>query len=234
MLNFIFPSICISCKQPVTTQGICNDCQSGIKFLNKNQSCFICGVPFAFMNLGKDVEHLCARCLKGEFYFAKARGVAYFDGLLRDLLHGFKYRRKLHIGKILSDIFTANIPSDLNSFNLIVPVPIYLKKLREREFNQTAILSKNISETVKCEYDPFTLYKIKETPPQITFEKLHERKRNVRNFFSVRDAKKIKRRSILLVDDVYTTGSTVNECSRVLLNAGAASVQVLTLMRANK
>lgn len=177
---------------------------------------------------------MCARCLNDEFYFTRARSVAYFDGLLRDLLHSFKYRKKLHLGKLLSHIFIENVPSYLNFFNLILPVPVHLNKLKEREYNQSAILGEKLSCVAQCEYDPFILYKVKDTPPQILFESLSDRKRNVRNFFSVKDVKKIKNMSILLVDDVYTTGSTVNECSRVLLKAGAASVQVLTLMRANK
>ena len=101
-------------------------------------------------------------------------------------------------------------------------------------FPNLCVSCEKLSCVAQCEYDPFILYKVKDTPPQILFESLSDRKRNVRNFFSVKDVKKIKNMSILLVDDVYTTGSTVNECSRVLLKAGAASVQVLTLMRANK
>lgn len=205
--------------------------------MDKHQVCSICGVPFgcyAIETLWAGSEHLCARCLNDEFCFEKARAVASFDGLLRDLLHGFKYRGKIGLGTVLSKIFTSHIPDDLDFFNLILPVPIYISKLREREYNQSAILGCELSKALGCEYDPFTLKKIKDTPPQISLETTGDRKRNVRNFFYVSDVKKIRNKSVLLVDDVFTTGSTVNECSRVLLKAGATSVQVLTLMRADK
>ena len=234
MLDFVFPNLCVSCKKHVVGRGICGDCCSGIDFLDKQKFCSVCGIPFAFENDGRDKEHLCARCLRDSFCFTKARFIAYYDGLLKELLHLFKYRRKLYIGEILSDILAAKVPSDFNFFDLILPVPVHLNKLREREYNQSAILGKKLFVNAKHKYDPFTLYKTKDTPPQISFKSLNDRKRNVRNSFSVRSTKEIKNKSVLLIDDVFTTGSTADECSKVLLKAGAASVQVLTLMRANK
>ena len=152
---------------------------------------------------------------------------------MKELLSGFKYRGKLHLGKVLSELFTTALPGDLSYFDLVMPVPIHKNKLREREYNQSAVFGKRLSKITNCEYDPFTLRNTKDTPPQILYENLVERKRNVKGFFYVSNINDVIDKSVLLVDDVFTTGSTVNECSKVLLNAGAASVQVLTLLRAN-
>ncbi len=232
MLRFVFPNVCVSCQKHVVNIGICDDCYSSISFLEEKSGCSVCGIPFN--ECSENSCHLSARCLNHSLYFTRARFVAHYDGLIRELLHLFKYRGKLYIGKLLSDIFVMNVPRGLGFFDLILPVPVHLNRLRKREYNQSAILGKNFSVSSGCVYDPFALCKVRDTLPQVSFKSLKERKKNVKDAFSVRDAARIKGTSVLLIDDVFTTGSTVNECSKVLLEAGAASVQVLTLTTASR
>jgi competence protein ComFC len=114
---------------------------------------------------------------------------------------------------------------------LLVPVPLHMKRLRERGFNQALLLVKELSKRTGIPYAERALKKIKDTPFQITLKK-RERRKNLRRAFQVKDPEAIKGKAVMLVDDVYTTGTTVNECSRALRRAGAEGVVVLTVARA--
>jgi competence protein ComFC len=113
----------------------------------------------------------------------------------------------------------------------MVPVPLHIRRLRERGFNQALLLVKELSKRAGIPYQERVLRKIKDTPVQSTLKK-RERSKNLKGAFQVQDQESIKGKAVVLVDDVYTTGATVNECSRALLAAGAKQVAVLTVARA--
>jgi competence protein ComFC len=115
--------------------------------------------------------------------------------------------------------------------DVMVPVPLHIRRLRERGFNQALLLVKELSKRAGIPYQERVLRKIKDTPVQITLKK-RERSKNLKGAFQVQDQEAIKGKTVVLVDDVYTTGATVNECSRALLAAGAKQVAVLTVARA--
>lgn len=112
----------------------------------------------------------------------------------------------------------------------IIPVPLHPKRLRWRGFNQSLLLARQVGRMYGLPVDPFVLYRHKETPPQTRLTE-EERRRNVRRAFSIKGQSSLTGQSLLLVDDVYTSGATVNECSRALKQAGAKEVYVLTLAR---
>jgi ComF family protein len=114
--------------------------------------------------------------------------------------------------------------------DLIVPVPLHPKRLRWRGFNQSLLLARQVSRLYGVSVDPFVLYRARETAPQTLLAE-DERRKNVRGAFAVFPEKSLKKQKVLLVDDVYTSGATVNECSRALVQGGAAEVTVLTLAR---
>jgi ComF family protein len=182
--------------------------------------------------VGSIPDHLCGRCLLGEFYFERARSCAFYDGLLRDILHRFKYERKLSLGGILSSILIESFPKDLDIPDLVIPVPLYIDRLRYRGYNQSVILGVNLAKHLRVSFDPFVLKRIRDTKPQFEITGEDEKRKNVKGAFSIENFEKIRGKTILLIDDVLTTGSTINECTRVLLQAGASWVQVVTLMRA--
>ena len=122
---------------------------------------------------------------------------------------------------------------DSRSFDLLIPVPLHLKRLRERGFNQALLLVKELSRRTRIPYSKRLLQKRIPTTPQVNLSG-GEREKRVRGSFHVQRDEEIKGKSILLVDDVYTTGATVNECSKVLLMAEAERVDVLTLAHAIK
>ena len=234
ILDLIFPKICSSCSSPVRGNLICDVCLSNVRLIGGRKICSKCGHPFELADSIEDIrydEHLCGRCLTGTYYFYRARSVAFYEGWLREILHRFKYRGKLGLGRVLSRILAEHYPTDLDDIDLIVTVPLHIGKLRTREFNQSIVMVKGLVERIKVPFDAFALRKIKGTRAQYEMGNETERRRNVRGAFVVNDARKVSGKSILLLDDVFTTGSTLNECTRVLLKSGVVKVQVLTLMR---
>ncbi len=164
-----------------------------------------------------------------------ARAVGYYDGPLREAIHRWKYEEKGYLtaffGEKMAEGFRRHWDSP--SFDLLIPIPLHLKRLRERGFNQALLLVKELSQRTRIPYSKGLLRKRVSTPPQIRLSG-RERERGVRGSFCIQREEEIEGKTILLVDDVYTTGATVNECSRVLLNAGAERVDVLTLAHAIK
>ena len=114
--------------------------------------------------------------------------------------------------------------------DLIVPVPLHPKRLRWRGFNQSLLLARQVHRLYELPLDPFVLYRDRETAPQTELTE-DERRKNVRGAFAIHPGKSLKEKCVLLVDDVYTSGATVNECSRALVRGGAKAVYVLTLAR---
>jgi ComF family protein len=234
ILDLIFPKICSSCNSPSRENIICDVCLSNIRLISGRKICSRCGLPFGLDNSIKDIsydEHLCGKCLTGRYYFCRARSVAFYEGWLREILHKFKYHGKLSLGRVLSRILVEHYPKDLDYTDLIVTVPLHISKLRTREFNQSVVMAKDLAKGIKVPFNPFVLKKVKDTKPQYEMGNESERRSNVRGAFVVEDTSGVSRKSILLLDDVFTTGSTLNECTRVLLKSSVKKVQVLTLMR---
>jgi ComF family protein len=144
----------------------------------------------------------------------------------------FKYGRKISLGKPLGRLMAQGCRQFLSEWHvdLIVPVPLHPRRLRWRGFNQSLLLAKQVSRQYEVPVDPFVLQRKRETAPQTQLAE-DERRKNVRGAFATDPAKSLKGKSVLLVDDVYTSGATVNECSRVLLHDRAKEVYVLTLAR---
>jgi len=243
MLDILFPKVCPSCGEvPLGREKICRICLEEIRFINYWEFCAKCGVPFGYYNpqeQGDDfdidaqkADNLCGKCVKGTYSFDKARSIAIYEGGIRDMIISFKYEGKIGYAEALLEIITTNFPDDLGEFNCVIPVPLHLDKLRLREYNQSVILAGGIAKHLRVRCDLFGLRKTRDTIPQIEIRDERERRRNVRGAFSAADGGRFKDQSVLLVDDVFTTGSTSDECSKMLLKSEAYKVQVLTLTRA--
>jgi len=232
-LQFLLPPQCHCCEKFLEEgqQGICPDCLSKIRWIEP-PLCTLCGVPF----LSREIEnHPCGACLTRGKYFTMARAVGYYEGPLREAIHRWKYEEKsyltLFFGEKLAEGFCRYW--DPQSFDLIIPVPLHSKRLRERGFNQALLLVKELSRRTQIPYSKRLLQKRILTPPQVNLSG-GEREKGVRGSFHIQRDEEIEGKSILLVDDVYTTGATVNECSKVLLKAGVERVDVLTIAHAIK
>lgn len=235
LLDLIFPKICSFCNSPSREDIICGVCLSNIRMIGGRKICARCGLPFGLDYSIEDIryeKHLCGKCLTGGYYFKRARSVAFYEGRLREILHGFKYHGKLFLGGVLSRILADHYPSDLDEIDLVVAVPLHISKLRSREFNQCVVMAKDLAKRIRVPFDSMALKRVIDTKPQYELGNESERRRNVRGAFVVKDVSRVSGKSILLLDDVFTTGSTMNECARALLKSGVIKVQALTLMRA--
>jgi len=178
---------------------------------------------------------MCRRALP-----AYSRAIAYgaFESALRETVHLLKYDRVLpaadFLGAKLSTTFSQLPPLDGESW-LVVPVPLHTRKLRQRGFNQSDLIARATLKRhpVAAKLNTKCLIRQRETVPQAGLTR-HQRRQNIRGAFAVSDAEAVRGRDILLIDDVFTTGTTISECARVLRRAGAATVYAATVARALK
>jgi ComF family protein len=237
LVDWLFPPRCRACGswiQGRDSDYFCATCLPSIEVIG-HPLCSICGRPFPGA-AGED--HPCGPCVKRAPHFAGARAWACYPREeaepqpLRRVIQKLKYGGKVSLGKPLGRLMAHGCGEFLGACaaELIVPVPLHPKRLRWRGFNQSVLLARQVSHAYGTPMDPFLLVRRRETPPQTQLSE-QERRRNVRGAFAVEAGKPVKNRTVLLVDDVYTSGATVNECSRALRRAGAKEVYVLTLAR---
>jgi ComF family protein len=164
-----------------------------------------------------------------------ARALGHYEGPLQEAIHRWKYEGKIGLSPIFGKWMAERLSYywDPQCFDLILPVPLHQQRLRERGFNQALLLVRELSRRTSIPYRMKVIQKKRPTLPQVQLSRA-EREKGVRKSFHVLSGEELEGKTILLVDDVYTTGATVNECSRVLLAAGAARIDVFTLSHAVK
>jgi ComF family protein len=166
-------------------------------------------------------------------YFTIARALGAYEGSLQEAIHHWKYEGKMNLTLFFAEWMTEGVKRYWESdfFDLLIPVPLHPQRLRERGFNQALLLVKELSWRTGIPYRKTLLQKKKPTVPQVKLSGA-EREKGLKGAFHVIGKEELVGKSILLVDDVYTTGATVNECSKVLSRGGAKRVDVLTLAHA--
>jgi ComF family protein len=171
-------------------------------------------------------------CLTERRYFRKARAFGVYEGTLMEAIHRLKYGGKTALSGPLGALAKEAFYQfwEVGTIDLLLPVPLHIKRLRERGFNQAHLINKKWASVEGIPFDGFTLSRSRWTEPQTSLSRA-ERRKNVKGAFSLRRPDRVKGKRILLVDDVFTTGATANECARVLLKAGGRWVDVLTLAR---
>lgn len=230
MLDFIFPPLCHICRSFIPDASelhICRACRENMPLV-VSPLCTVCGIPFA----GAGDDHICGRCLTNPPHFDYARAHLLHEGSARHLIHAFKYRYKTHLRRPLTLLALEGVAGFIaeQKPDLIVPVPLHRLRLRRRGFNQAVLLGKFFSARLSLPMRTKGLLRIRQTEPQIELSG-EERRSNVKGAFAVSDPVCVNGRRILLLDDVMTTGSTVNECAKELKKAGALSVIVITIAR---
>lgn len=218
-LDLLFPPHCGGCDGPGSRW--CKKCQKSVKILPASV-CECCGRSKKFFNI-------CSDCERIEPSFKALRSWAYYQGPLRKAIHKLKYNGDITLGEILARPM-IEIVEKLNwSLDLIVPVPMDKKRLSMRGYNHAVLLARPISYALGCNFSTNSLHKIRHTTTQVGLS-VSERMSNISGAFSA-DHDRVLNKIILIVDDVVTTGATMEACSKALHKAGAADVFGVTLAR---
>jgi len=220
----------------VMTAHLCSSCVR--QFVATETPCCVhCGIMFA-SRVGRD--HVCGECIESKHVFGIARSVGVYDQALMAVIHRFKYRGRVNLARPLSLLllhtycrFWHESPMDM-----VIPVPLYRHRFRRRGFNQAYLVLRPWKDPTWQQALPRPLVvkakileRNRQTAPQTGLGR-QDRKQNVRHAFRMKNDDTVKGKKILLVDDVFTTGATVNECARIVMQAGAERVDVLTIARA--
>jgi len=238
-----FPSDCRICGSPlieVSRLPVCRTCQTAIRPL-EGEYCAICGEVLHFGGSIERGEVRCLLCQRAEPPFERAVAYGSYDGGLRDLIHLLKFENVRPAAPVLGDLLASTIGQLESSMPVgkiaVLPVPLFKRKQAQRGFNQAETIARaalrQVQRPERFELQTGVLLRVRETGSQIGLTR-HQRRENLRGAFVVNDPTRILKRDILLIDDVFTTGTTASECARVLLRAGAARVWVATVARTLK
>jgi ComF family protein len=225
-LDFALPPRCAGCGTIVAdVHSFCPDCWKQIEFLG-HSGCATCGIPLA----ATDTD-TCAACLAKPPRISRTRAAVAYDELSRSLAIRLKYGRKVAIARTMARYMAPLVASEGNP--ILVPVPLHRTRLWRRGFNQSALVARELSRRLGIRTDPLLLRRIRRTPPLKGMSSLQRRK-TVAGAFRVRDKSTVAGRTVVLVDDVLTTGSTAEACARTLRRAGAARVELVSWARVVK
>jgi len=223
-----FPSSCLGCQRRLPWRRLplfCDDCRSEIAVISSPR-CQCCGMTFA---AGGD--HLCGSCLRQSFAFDLARAALAYQPPVTGLISALKFQGQLTgLSSLAALARSSSGFRELSVPELILPVPLHPRRLRERGFNQALLLARACFPELRELIHPGVLQRHRPTMPQTALSGTL-RRRNLVGAFSLIQPHTVNNRKILLVDDVFTTGSTVQECARILRGGGAVGVEVFTLAR---
>jgi competence protein ComFC len=218
-IDLVYPPFCAGCGAKGARW--CSHCQQSVRLVMP-PVCDCCGRE-------QDTPGLCPWCQHSKPHFASIRSWGYFEGPLREAIHALKYRRDLGLGEVLSGSLIQMLAESIWPLDLIVPVPLGVARLKERGYNQSGLIARPLASETGLRYSPRALARVRETRTQVGLS-LDRRKENVRGAFQAR-SNLVAGKNVLLVDDVMTTGSTLEACAVALLQAGAMKVYGLTLAR---
>ncbi len=232
LFDIFFPPVCPLCEEDLMDGILCGACRG--KLLSKKIKgpfCAVCGIPFiAYGDVPESHSgRVCGRCITEKTPFKEARSAFAYEGAVLEAVHRFKYGGAVtlagYLGRLAADGAEFSARPDV-----VVPVPLHRKRLRKRGFNQSLLLAREVAKKFSIHVDYRNLKRVRETEPQVNL-RVRERESNIKGAFEVKDGSAFMGKTVLLVDDVLTTGSTVRECAKTLGRA-EADVLVLTLARA--
>lgn len=228
----VFPSYCRLCREPLDEPGervVCRACLAGL-CPRGGPKCPVCG---RFLE-GAGDDHICARCGADAPPFSIHRSCGAYGGILKDVILLFKYKKFAPLSRPLAEYAAACLTAEAGLWegaDLLIPVPLHPSRRRERGFNQSRLLARDLSRLRGVRAIDGCLVKRRNVPPQAGL-RADEREKNVRGAYAVMRGRRLAGKTVVLVDDVYTTGATIGECSRVLAEAGAREVRAITLAQA--
>jgi ComF family protein len=230
-LQLLYPGTCLLCGTPLAPEGehFCDSCRTGLT-ADPHSTCSRCaGSVGPFTDTGRG----CPRCRKERYFFHRVLRLGHYDGLLREAILRLKHEAGAGLAEVLGELWAAHAEARLRDVraDALVPVPLHWWRRWRRGYNQSEALANALADRLGLPCQPRWLRRIRPTPQQ-TRQTPHDRRRNVRGAFRAGLSAVLQGRTILLVDDVLTTGSTASEAARALRKAGAARVVVAVLARA--
>ncbi len=228
-LDLFFPHRCVGCAQLMEDTEVlfCLHCREGTYPIS-SPICPVCGDP---LGVASPRDSWCGDCLKSRPPFRLSRSLFLYGGGVRDAVHRLKYRKGENVAPALAAAMKKFLlKGGMGSFDVIVPIPLHPRRLRERRFNPSQLLARGISKGLGIPCESHFLQRIRATLPQVELPR-RQRLQNVKGAFKVVKKGSFSRKRILLIDDVWTTGATSEACARALRQGGATSVDVLTFAR---
>lgn len=219
-LEWLYPPECCNCNRRGFV--LCQDCYTEINQL-QGDLCFQCGKPI------KNNKKLCQDCTAKPPPYTQMRSWANYDGPIKKVVGSLKYRRNLALGPILANPLAEIVQKSGWKIDLIVPIPLSRRRKKERGYNQAAVISRNLARYLNIKHAPNVVKRIKETETQISLD-VNKRFTNLMDAFYAIPAT-LNKRNILLIDDVITTGATMQNCAIALQRAGAENVYCLSVAR---
>ena len=206
----LFPPVCGICGK-LDKNSLCNKCKIG---LQKNALCKIENY--------KDTSS----------YFDEHIYLFQYTGEIRDTILKYKFNEKSYIYRTFLEFIKNNeeMCSQIKKYDIIIPVPVSKKRFKQRGYNQSALIAKNLAKTLNIDYKENVLIKIKDNKPQSEMGQ-DKRKSNVKDVYKIKNKEKIYQKKVLILDDIFTTGNTVNECAKVLIENSANNVGILTIAK---
>lgn len=229
LLDMIYPPRCAACGEEVASaHTLCYACFSSVRML-AGPECACCGEPFEYA-LAKDA--LCGECLQELPSYDQARSVMVYDEASSRMITSFKYSDRTHLSVLLSRLLSARAKELSSAADLIMPVPLHWRRFLSRRYNQSYLLARELARSAEKPLMHRLLRRTKYTLQQTGLSRA-ERRKNVQSAFRVAKKKypQVKDKTVLLVDDVLTTGATVEACAKALKKAGAQKVMVVTVAR---
>ena len=206
--------------------SFCHECWKQVEFLGDG-GCRTCGLPLQSTEMDE-----CGVCLASEPRIARTRAAVAYDDVSRGLAIRLKYGRKVAVARTMAR-YMAPLIGPAESERLLVPVPLHRLRLWNRGFNQSALVARELSRRLRIETDPFALRRTRRTPP-LKGMSLRQRQKAVAGAFRVDNPARVKGKTVILVDDVLTTGSTAEACARTLKRAGAVRIELISWARVVK
>jgi ComF family protein len=227
-LDIALPTLCVSCREPVAGEGLCAECWAKLSFIEKPY-CERLGIPFVY-DPGPGI--LSMQAIADPPAYSRARAAVRYDDVARTMVHALKYQDRTDLAPAMGRWMTRAGGELLQDADALVPVPLHWKRGWTRRYNQSGALAQMIGKAANIPVLPDSLLRVRQTEQQVGLSK-SERARNVQGAFKVPPEKKsaLQGRRVVLVDDVLTSGATVDACARALLRGRAASVDVLVFAR---
>lgn len=227
IVGIFFPSHCLACEKIISKNALfCDVCWPKLQFIT-DPKCAICAYPFEIEL--KFASTICSKCIADKPAFDRVITLFRFNEILSKAIGDLKYRDQTFLAKKLARILAPKIKSEIENCDIFCVVPLHLKKLRKRKFNQALLIAKKISTSKLI---PDLLWRLVDTVPQVMLKK-KQREKNLKKVFLVNKKYRefVRGKKVLLLDDVMTTGATLHNCAKALKKFGAKEVVVVVIAK---